>query len=396
MLRQRPRWWPRFTSTLRSTAVTSRIGLVLGIAIAILFVTGLLSHYQYQPWQWLPVPAKPVWGYRLTQGIHIATGTATIPLLLFKLWSVYPNQFRFPPFRSIRHAIERATVSILVCTALVQVTTGFLNVLNWYPFAWFFPPVHRFLGYVLVGSVLLHIGVKLPDIAYGLKAKVPEADVLTEIPWDENPASHSNAGTLPDPATPGISRRGMLTAAGAGIGVVVITSVGQTLTPLEPVGLLAARQWPKGPQGVPVNRTADQAQVMAAATAADWVLEVVGPRPYTLTLDDLESRAVHQAQLPISCVEGWSVGATWRGLSLLELIQQAGGATDSRVQVLSLESVGYNHSFVEGPQLAAALLATHLNGERLNVDHGYPLRLIAPNRPGVLNTKWLTRIEVLS
>jgi DMSO/TMAO reductase YedYZ molybdopterin-dependent catalytic subunit len=47
-----------------------------------------------------------------------------------------------------------------------------------------------------------------------------------------------------------------------------------------------------------------------------------------------------------------------------------------------------------GPQLAKALLATHLNGERLNLDHGYPLRLISPNRPGVLNTKWLTRIEV--
>ena len=396
MLRRRPRWWPRFTSTLRSTAVTSRIGLVLGVAIAILFVTGLLSHYQYEPWRWLPVPAKPVWGYRLTQGIHVATGTATIPLLLFKLWSVYPNQFRFPPVRSIRHGIARATVAILVATALVQMTTGFHNVLNWYPFAWFFPPVHRFLGYVLVGSVLLHIGVKLPDIAYGLKARVPEADVLTEIPWDENPASHSNAGTLPDPPTPGISRRGMLAAAGAGVGVLVITSVGQTVTPLEPLGLLAARQWTKGPQGVPVNRTADQAQVMATATAADWVLEVVGPRPYALTLAELESRAVHQARLPISCVEGWSVGATWRGLSLLEIVQQAGGTADSRVQVLSVESVGYNHSFVEGPQLAAALLATHLNGERLNVDHGYPVRLIAPDRPGVLNTKWLARIEVLS
>jgi hypothetical protein len=396
MLRRRPRWWPRFTSTLRSTAVTSRIGLVLGVAIAILFVTGLLSHYQYEPWRWLPVPAKPVWGYRLTQGIHVATGTATIPLLLFKLWSVYPNQFRFPPVRSIRHGIARATVAILVATALVQMTTGFLNVLNWYPFAWFFPPVHRFLGYVLVGSVLLHIGVKLPDIAYGLKARVPEADVLTEIPWDENPASHSNAGTLPDPPTPGISRRGMLAAAGAGVGVLVITSVGQTVTPLEPLGLLAARQWTKGPQGVPVNRTAEQAQVMAAATAPDWVLEVVGPRPYALTLAELESRAVHQARLPISCVEGWSVGATWRGLSLLEIVQQAGGTADSRVQVLSVESVGYNHSFVEGPQLAAALLATHLNGERLDVDHGYPVRLIAPDRPGVLNTKWLARIEVLS
>jgi DMSO/TMAO reductase YedYZ molybdopterin-dependent catalytic subunit len=47
-----------------------------------------------------------------------------------------------------------------------------------------------------------------------------------------------------------------------------------------------------------------------------------------------------------------------------------------------------------GPQLSYAVLATHLNGERLSLDHGYPLRLIAPNRPGVLNTKWLTRIEV--
>jgi DMSO/TMAO reductase YedYZ molybdopterin-dependent catalytic subunit len=50
---------------------------------------------------------------------------------------------------------------------------------------------------------------------------------------------------------------------------------------------------------------------------------------------------------------------------------------------------------VFGPQLAVALLATHLNGERLSLDHGYPLRLIAPNRAEVLNTKWLTKIEVL-
>jgi DMSO/TMAO reductase YedYZ molybdopterin-dependent catalytic subunit len=28
------------------------------------------------------------------------------------------------------------------------------------------------------------------------------------------------------------------------------------------------------------------------------------------------------------------------------------------------------------------------------VDHGYPVRLIAPDRAGVLQTKWLTRIEV--
>jgi DMSO/TMAO reductase YedYZ molybdopterin-dependent catalytic subunit len=62
--------------------------------------------------------------------------------------------------------------------------------------------------------------------------------------------------------------------------------------------------------------------------------------------------------------------------------------------VVSLEPGLYGNSVVEGPQVSAALLATHLNGERLNLDHGYPLRLISPNRPGVLNTKWLTGVEV--
>ena len=263
----RPPWWPRFRSTLRSTALTARLGRALAITISISFLTGLLSLYQYEPWSWLPEPASPAWGYRLTQGVHVATGTATIPLVLVKLWSVYPNAFRWPPFRSVRRVIELLSLVILVGSILLQLTTGFLNVLNWYPFPWDFVSVHHYLAYVVVGSVLLHIGVKLPDIRYGLQTKLAEGDVLTEIPWNENPESHSIAGDLPPPVTPGISRRGVLTATGVGIGVVVVTSIGQALTPLEPIGLLAVRQPRKGPQGVPVNRTAAEAKVSAARIA---------------------------------------------------------------------------------------------------------------------------------
>jgi len=35
-----------------------------------------------------------------------------------------------------------------------------------------------------------------------------------------------------------------------------------------------------------------------------------------------------------------------------------------------------------------------LNGGPLAVDHGAPLRLIAPNRPGVLQTKWVRRLDI--
>lgn len=393
--RRRPDWWPHFSSPLRSTALTARIGRILGICFGICFATGLLSHYQYHPWAWLPEPASPVWGYRLTQGLHVATGTATIPLLLVKLWSVFPNLFRWPPVHSLKHTAERFSVFVLVASAIVQLVTGFLNVLNWYPWPWSFVTVHRLLASVVIGSMLLHIGIKLPDIRYGLRAKLRDGDVLTELPWEENPDAHSNAGTLPPPPATALTRRGLLVTTGLGIGAVVVSSIGQTVTPLEPVGLLAVRQPSRGPQRVPVNRTADQAKVIAAASAADWTLSVDGPRPYTLNLTEIEQLATTQDHLPINCVEGWSVGAQWRGISLLDIVTRAGGNSDSLVHVQSLEQDGeFNNSDVKGPQVNRALLATHLNGERLDIDHGYPLRLIAPDRAGVLNTKWLTKIEV--
>ncbi len=394
-MKTRPQRWPHFTSPLRSTAVTARLGRVLGICFGICFVTGLLSHYQYHPWTWLPEPANPVWLYRVTQGVHVATGVASIPLLLVKLWSVYPNLFRWPPVRSLRHAAERLSVFVLVASALVQLFTGFLNTLDWYPWPWSFVPVHRFLAYVLIGSVLLHIGIKLPDIKYGLKAKLRDADVLTEIPWSENPLAHSNAGDVAPPTTPALSRRGLLFATGAGIGTVVLTTVGQTVTPLSPLGLLATRRAASGPQRVPVNKTASQAGVIQAATASSWRLRVDGPRPFELALADLDGLARHERDFPVTCVEGWSAGAHWRGIALVDLVERAGGSSTSHVHVESLETMSqYGRSDIEGPQVSAALLATHLNGARLDIDHGYPLRLIAPNRPGVLNTKWLTRIVV--
>ena len=391
----RPRWWPRFRSPLRSTALTARLGVVIGAAVGVCMITGLLSHYQYQPWSWLPPPASPVWGYRADpggarrhrHGHHpAAAGQAVVGL------SEPVPLAAVPVLPQGGRAAERA---VLVSATLVQVATGFANTLNWYPFRWDFVAVHHALGYVVVGSVLLHVGVKLPDIVYGLQTRMADGDVLTEIPWNENPVSHSNAGPVPPPETPALTRRGVLTATGAGVGLVLVASVGQTVSPLERLGLLAIRQPSTGPQGLAVNRTAEQAQVLSSAIAPDWRLFVEGPQAYAVSLAELEELATAQARYPITCVEGWSRQAVWRGLRLLDLVERAGGNAGSSVRLVSLEQNWvFNQSMITGPQLERALLATHLNGERLNLDHGYPLRLIAPSRPGVLNTKWLARIEV--
>jgi DMSO/TMAO reductase YedYZ molybdopterin-dependent catalytic subunit len=381
---------------VRSTALTARLGRALAVAFSICFLTGLLSYTQYLTWSWLPKPVVPAWGYRATQGLHVITGVASIPLVLIKLWSVYPTTFRWPPFRSVKRVLEIASAVILIAATLLQLVTGFLNLLDWRPFRWDFVVVHYALAYVVVGSVLLHVAIKLPDIRYGLGTRLADGDVLSEVPWDENPASHSNAGPLPAPVTPAISRRGVLVAASTGTALVVITGLGQTVAPLERVGLLAVRQPSRGPQGVPVGRTAAEAGVVDAVTSPDWRLEVVGPQPYALGMTDLEPLATRQVRLPIAAGQGWSATADWRGIPLLELVRRAGGGPASRVVVRSLAEGGITKAELTGSQLEHAVLATHLNGRPLDLDHGYPLRLVGPNRAELFDTRWIGRIEVLS
>lgn len=381
-LREPPPLWPSFRSPLRDAAITARVGRVLGIALVVCFATGLLSHYQYRPWTWLPIPGAPVWGYRLTQGVHVITGIACIPLLLVKLWSVFHRLFVWPPIRGVVHALERASVAVLVASVMLQLVTGLLNILQFYPWPWDFVPVHFWLSFVIVGSLALHVSIQLPAIRRGLAAPV----------W-RRPATRA-AERDPSAAAGGLSRRGVLVAAGAGAGLVVITTVGQVVPVFERVGLLAPREPSKGPQGLPVNKTARDASVAEAALSQAYRFTIVGPRRSVLTLAELEALPTEERVLPIACVEGWSRSASWQGPRLLSLVQAAGGTAGSIVTVVSLQQGGYNTSKLTGGQLRGALIATHLNGERLSLDHGYPARLIAPDRAGVLQTKWLTRIEI--
>ena len=74
---------------------------------------------------------------------------------------------------------------------------------------------------------------------------------------------------------------------------------------------------------------------------------------------------------------------------------------DDPIQVVALtvrspDPGGYGASRVDAQTLndPDTLLALRVNGEQLALDHGYPARLIGPNRPGALQTKWVTVIEV--
>ena len=67
---------------------------------------------------------------------------------------------------------------------------------------------------------------------------------------------------------------------------------------------------------------------------------------------------------------------------------------------VNLDSSGNPDPYFVSIDLATAhhpqtLLATHFNGKPLTVDHGAPLRLLAPVKLGLKNIKAITRISYM-
>ena len=377
----------QFTSRLRSPAVAARVGVWLAITFTVCFVTGLISHYAQLPTHPIPWPTSPSWGYRVTQGLHVTSGLAAIPLLLVKLWAVYPKLFeRLPlgaPRRLVLAGLERASIGVLVAASVFQLVTGVLNAAQWYPWRDFsFRTTHYALAWVAIGALAVHIAVKLPVIR----------DVLSR-PIDDT--SHDR----PTAMAPGpLTRRGLVRVALTATGVVTVLTAGSTVPALRRISLFGVRSG-RGPGDIPINKSARAAAVTATATATDYRLSLVVDGTPVLALTLAELRALPQVThtLPIACVEGWSASGEWTGVPVRDLLDLAGVPAETDVLVTSLQEHGaFRRTSLPGNVAAdpRTLLALGLNGEPLALDHGYPARLIAPNRPGVLQTKWVSTLEV--
>jgi hypothetical protein len=343
-----------------------------------MFVTGVLSRLiQDEPF-WFQWPSRPVNLYRITQGIHVATGIAAIPLLLAKLYVVYPKLWRWPPVQSLAHAVERISLLPLVGSMVFMFFTGVMNVGGWEPWGFFFPRAHFWGAWVAVGSLTVHLGAKAAGIRRGLSSTSP--DIV------EEPGS-------------GLGRRGFLANIAAASVALTVATVGQTLRPLRWISVLGPRDPTEGPQGFPVNKSARSAGVLTTSRDAAYRLSIEGnvPRPFTVSLDELRAMPSKAAILPIACVQGWSADARWRGVPVRDLLDRAGAHPGAEVEVESLQQGGQfrasmlNRWHARDPD---TLLAYEVNGEPLHIDHGYPVRLIGPNRPGVMQTKWVARLVV--
>jgi len=377
----------RFTSRLHDESVAAWLGIALGTAFSICFATGLITWLVQHPGNWFNWPARPAGLYRIIQGAHVATGIASVPLLLAKLWVVYPRFWSWPPVRNVAHAVERVGLLALVGGSLFLLFSGTANIARWYPWTFSFPLAHYWAAWITMGGLIAHVGAKIHIVRNVVRGEGRGAGAL--VPVVEG---HTGAG--------GLGRRQFLTAAFGTSAILTVVTVGQTFRPLRRFAFLAPRRPDIGSQGLPVNKTAKGARVTEIAVDPAYRLRVEGDvsAPLVLSLAELRAMPQHEVTLPIACVEGWSATARWRGVRVRDLLAQAGGAPHfSEVGVESLQRKG-SYRRCDLPRSHAldhdTLLALEVNGEPLDLDHGYPARLISPNRPGVLQTKWVQALVV--
>jgi Oxidoreductase molybdopterin binding domain len=380
---------------LRDPRTAAWLGAALGVAFGVCFATGVWSHLAQNPPAWYP--PRPAGLYRITQGVHVVTGTASIPLLVAKLWVVHRHLFARPPVRSALHAVERLALLPLVGGAVFQLVSGTANVARWYPWSFFFPKAHYWVAWITIGALVVHVGAKAATTRDAFRRRPRPAT------W---PAAIHEGDAPPDVAPPRVGvaasstdRRAFLAGVALASGALVVASAGGTVAPLSGLSVLAQRRPGFGPQGLPVNKTAVGADVVEIARDPAYRLEIAGAvrRPLSLTRADLVARPQRHATLPIACVEGWSASAEWGGVPVRELLALAGAREDAEVTVESLQPSGlYRASVLTARQAADpdTLLALTLRGEALHIDHGYPVRLVGPNRPGVAQTKWVHRLVV--
>jgi DMSO/TMAO reductase YedYZ molybdopterin-dependent catalytic subunit len=404
-------------SPLRGPWLASVLSAALLPLLAVCALTGFVSHWAYDTdlggnsvWggaspgngfdlYGLDWPTSPVWLYAATQGLHVISGVAAVPILLAKLWTVIPKLFENPPVLSPAHALERLSLVLLVGGSLFVFSTGVINIQLWYPFGFSFVPAHYYGAIVMLAALVLHIGLKLPVMRAAFRERGvtrPLRDGLDHTqPEPGLPGVVTSAPT--DAAAPTLTRRALLGGVGAASAGLAVMTTGQVIGgPLADLALLAPRGRGRGdgPNDFPVNKTFASVGIAREQVGPDWrlLLHAPGDRRAALTRDELLALDQVSAELPIACVEGWSTTQTWTGVRLRDLARLAGAPDASQVEARSLQPRGVLRSAtLNRGQLMHpdSMLALVVGGADLSLDHGYPARIVVPAVPGVHCTKWV-------
>ncbi len=154
---------------------------------------------------------------------------------------------------------------------------------------------------------------------------------------------------------------------------------------------------------------------------SEWSLKIDGKvdRPSTLTIDDLKKLPRVDLVGVLECAGNgrrfyephmagaqWAFGSVgngrWTGVRLRDVLQKAGIQSSAKEILCDGADVplGTMPDFQRTITVTKALhpdtlLAYQMNGQPLPMEHGFPLRVVAPGWAGDSWVKWLQHIEVL-
>ena len=123
-----------------------------------------------------------------------------------------------------------------------------------------------------------------------------------------------------------------------------------------------------------------------------WALRVDGATERSLALEYADVAPEAEREATLDCTSGWYSSHDWQGVRVGALLD-AVEPTEDAAYVRFRSVTGYRWTLpIE--EARDALLATHVDGERLSHGHGAPLRLVAPGRRGFQWVKWVTAVDV--
>jgi len=320
------------------------VDLGILVSIVVLLATGVASMFAATP--------STAWVY-VTHGV---VGVTLVGFVALKLWRVR-RRVRAKPTGVWTSLVLAALALAALATGLawvigLELDLGFWGLLN----------VHIALGLLIVPVLLLHLRRRFA---------LPDRETVTD-------------------------RRTTLQVSGLLVGGAVVWRAQQSLNrALETAG---ARRRFTGSRPVEGESGNDFPVTMWVADDPDqvdldtWSLRVRGrvDEPFSLDADDLAPESETRALL--DCTSGWYAERDWQGLAVADLLDAAGVRGDAGwVQFRSV--TGYKWS-LPIDDARDALLATHVDGERLTHGHGFPLRLVAPGRRGYQWVKWVEEVRI--